>query len=765
MANQYYLGVFLQFKNAYMDYNILRKCFFVSLLGLFLATPLSTARAACTGNVCTDLTTTDGSLNSTGATVTNNIVTGSTYNGVISGTGFGGVSLSVTDTGANGNIFSLTGSNTYSGSTQILANATLSLTSETNIVNSSGISITSGTLQFAGNTTITQALTISGGSIINTGANADIYSGAISGSGNLTKNGSGSLILTNTDAYAGTTNIAAGTLQLDGTLASSAITVANGATLKGLGTATGSVINNGIVAPGDTTGTLAIIGNYSGTGALNTQLTGSNTAGNFDQLAVVGTANISSQTLNYFPLAPAPASKYVRGTTYQILTATTGVAGRFTNAPDGSIITSSSTGANAGNAATIAASSDPALALQTNYNSNGLEVDTTILRAEFFGAAPSATPNEASVGTALDSLQLSTTSGDMNTLLNALSAVPTAQQAAALNMLSGEVNAQIQSTFRESQRNFDGMLGKRLGGDCDDTTNGASSALAQHKVMGAPGSNAAAWGCVYGSTAHVSGDSNAGNSDTTFIGGAAGYEFKPDPLTVVRVGAGYNNAALTATSTASSADLDSYQTGIYAQYNFFDKAYVGGSLAGAYNTGDTTRDIAFSGFYRKASGNPDGYGLSSTALLGYAGEFDTVSIVPLASFEYIYNHQNSFTESGAGAADLYVHDKGTSALRSSLGAQMSKIYDIGDDLTFTPEGRAAFIYDAFALAPNINQTFAGTNAGFNVGGPNPGRAGFQGGLGGTLGMQNNLAVFVDYDGTFKANETDHRFLGGLKFTW
>ncbi|HEY4417740.1 MAG TPA: polysaccharide lyase family 8 super-sandwich domain-containing protein [Verrucomicrobiae bacterium] len=78
------------------------------------------------------------------------------------------------------------------------------------------------------------------------------------------KQGTGKLDLTGTNAYAGITSVKAGTLLIDGSLATSPVSVAAGAILGGGGTLGGSVTINsgGTLAPGhDSTGVLTMGGN------------------------------------------------------------------------------------------------------------------------------------------------------------------------------------------------------------------------------------------------------------------------------------------------------------------------------------------------------------------------------------------------------------------------------------------------------------------------------------------------------------------------
>jgi probable HAF family extracellular repeat protein/autotransporter-associated beta strand protein len=95
--------------------------------------------------------------------------------------------------------------------------------------------------------------------------------GNISGTGPLTKDGNGSIILTGNNIYNGDTKIAAGTLKINGSLSTaSAVTVNNSGTLAGMGTVGNVTVNSGgHIAPGDSGfGTLTATGLTLNTGSL-----------------------------------------------------------------------------------------------------------------------------------------------------------------------------------------------------------------------------------------------------------------------------------------------------------------------------------------------------------------------------------------------------------------------------------------------------------------------------------------------------------------
>ncbi len=85
---------------------------------------------------------------------------------------------------------------------------------------------------------------------------AGIISGAISGAGQLLKQGDGKIELSGINTYSGQTTISGGILALNGTLTNSPVVVAAGGTLKGSGTVGGNLGISGVLAPGNSPGIL-----------------------------------------------------------------------------------------------------------------------------------------------------------------------------------------------------------------------------------------------------------------------------------------------------------------------------------------------------------------------------------------------------------------------------------------------------------------------------------------------------------------------------
>jgi autotransporter-associated beta strand protein len=222
--------------------------------------------------------------------------------------------LALTQSGTGTTI--LTNANSYSGATTVSAGTLqvgdglavgVTLGSTTVTVTGSG----SLALDLASNESLANAVALNSATaaLKAISSNTQTISGVISGTGSLNQNGSGTTILSSgvTETYTGATNVNAGTLEVDGTLAAgSTVHVASGASLTGNGTIKGNATltgagtialgSNGVIG-----GTLAVTsGNWNEdgtvTGAVTSSL-GTFTIGSTADLTAKGGLNVTGGTL------------------------------------------------------------------------------------------------------------------------------------------------------------------------------------------------------------------------------------------------------------------------------------------------------------------------------------------------------------------------------------------------------------------------------------------------------------------------------------
>jgi autotransporter-associated beta strand protein len=153
--------------------------------------------------------------------------------------------------------------NSTGGNAQLIVNAGANLTFEFTTGPNGDNQITAGSIAGAGNYILP-------GKTLTVGSNnlSTEVSGVIVGAGgSLVKTGSGTLTLSGTNTYTGTTTVNAGSLLVDGSIASSSLTTVNsGAALHGSGTVGPTIVNaGGFLVPGPvgTPGSINVAGSLA----------------------------------------------------------------------------------------------------------------------------------------------------------------------------------------------------------------------------------------------------------------------------------------------------------------------------------------------------------------------------------------------------------------------------------------------------------------------------------------------------------------------
>ncbi len=180
-------------------------------------------------------------------------------------TGSGGVSTNDNQLSTvSGITFGGTGSYTVNGSAINLSGG---ITNNSSYAQTVALGVTLSAAQtFAansGNLIVSGDLNTNGNPLLMDGANTVVISGDMSGAGSLTKNGSGSLTLSGSNSYSGTTTLNAGTLTLQGSLDGTSLDLDGGAFSQ---VASGSIAGSGstLTVSG---ATVTLAGNNSYTGA------------------------------------------------------------------------------------------------------------------------------------------------------------------------------------------------------------------------------------------------------------------------------------------------------------------------------------------------------------------------------------------------------------------------------------------------------------------------------------------------------------------
>ena len=678
-------------------------------------------------------------LQSQGGTVDTN-GNNATLSGAISGPG----GLSKIGAGT----LTLSGQSTYTGATGINAG-----TLQAGAVNAfspfSAFTVASGaTLNLASFNQTIGSLAGTGGVMLGSATlttgndnTSTIFSGTISGAGGLTKIGSGTLLLTGANTYAGPTNINAGILNVNGSLTSSVFVTAGGM-LMGNGIVGGLIVSSGgTVAPGNSIGTMNVAGNLSFTSGSIYQVE-ANAAGQSDKIVAGGTAALSGGSVQVL----AQNGTYARKTTYTILTASGGVSGTFAGVTSNfSFLTPTLT-----------------------YDAN--DVFLNLFQSAF--AAGAQTPNQYAVGTTLDRANASAT-GDFSTVLDALSVLSNTQGPAALNALSGQPYADFGTMNVQVGMLFMNAVGQQMALARGNTSGGGQrQALAQACEVAScdAASPWGAWASAVGGLGNVAGNGNSSTLTYNFGGAAAGIDYRVDPRFLVGLSAGYAAGNQWVDSFMGRGWTDSVSFMAYG--SFTQQAFYTDALAGyAWSGNQLQRQILISGLQpRTANG--------STGANQFLGQVETgyklgiyapalATLTPFGRFQVTTVNQNGFSEWGsANSLNLTVAQQTTTSLRSTFGAELAGAIGLGDTKTLELALRLGWMHDYADTGRPITAAFAGapSNA-FTVYGATPQRDAATIGFSASTAIAQATSIYLRYDGAIGSGNDNHTLNIGARITW
>jgi fibronectin-binding autotransporter adhesin len=256
------------------------------------------------------------------------------FSGAIGGTG----GLAIT-----GGTETLSGTNTYGGGTYIGGGANVILASKTAL--GGGTLALAGVLETAVDVNVSNPVQVAGGATVRTDVGTTTtLSGSVASAGSgscFIKTGSGALAIDGTAILNDGTCVEQGRLSANGLLVS-AVSVSPGALLRGVGTISGPVTVQGVLAPGHSPGTLTVAGTVTMKAGSSYQedINGTGVGsgpGNYSRLLITGAQhqflaggatlapNLASitGTAAYTPYVPA------LGDTFRIITAQGGIVGQF----------------------------------------------------------------------------------------------------------------------------------------------------------------------------------------------------------------------------------------------------------------------------------------------------------------------------------------------------------------------------------------------------------------------------------------------------
>ncbi|EGL4350674.1 autotransporter outer membrane beta-barrel domain-containing protein [Salmonella enterica] len=551
----------------------------------------------------------------------------------------------------------------------------------------------------------------------------DIWRNDIAGYGGLTKEGTGTLVMTGTNTYAGPTRVNQGQLTINGSVTSD-VSVQGSGIVGGSGTV-GSITahRGGTVAPGNSTGTLNVVGNVNfEPGSRYAVEVGSN--GQSDRIQSNGAATIGGGEVvvtleNRKNLLTQSEIRSLSGQKYTILSAQQGVSGQFDMVVPNYLF----------------------LGTGLIYQLNGVSLNVGRNDTSFTSVAQ--TPNERAVATAVDALTMG------NPVYESILHSRTVSEARqAFRQLSGQIHADIASALVNSSR----YLRETLNGRLRQAEGLASSSAIRADEGGV-------WAHLLGAWDHATGNASATGYQASTYGVLAGMDSAVDNW---RLGGatGYTRTSLSG-GYSSKANSDNYHLAVYGDRQFGTLGLRGG-VSYTWHRIDTGRSVNYS----MQSGYDTAKYSARTGQLfaeaGYSVKADWLNLEPFVNLAYVHFGNNGIEEIG-GAEALRGDKQHTNATVSTLGLRADTGWQVNPGTTVALRSEMGWQHQYDNLVRGARLHFTDGNVQFRVNSVPVSRDGMVLKAGAEATVNENIRLSLGYSGMLSHNHQDNSV--NANFTW
>ena len=498
----------------------------------------------------------------------------------------------------------------------------------------------------------------------------------------------------------------------------------------------------GTVSPGNSIGTLSLVGNSTQAARGKLLIEVASPTSN-DVLAITGGASLGGTLQTLWQGGATPAIGTVFGT---FLTATAGISGQFT-----SLLT------NIMPTVVFKPQYDTAnqvyLVVQRDYTNQVL--------ASYLSA------NQRAVGSMLNSVATLAT-GDLERVLTTIDTIPSYSQVAGAYEQIAPRSNQADFTMAVSSAVFQagnvaqrlsdirrGVRGTNMGGTYirnsgfirEDRDKPILIASAGPDLTGMlPAAADEKWGIFVKGNA-VSGDQkdtpNQMGYRFTSAGMTVGMDYRFTRSLAAGLLLGYTGSRADVDDYDSKIKMDGYTLGTYGTW-YTGGFFVDGQASYGWSDYKNTRRIVFPGLDRTANSSPAGSQLTLYGGTGYELALGKWMVVPNLNLQYIRLDIDSYTESGAGSLNLDVDRQSTDSLQGNIGGQLYYKWDTGKGVIM-PGISASYGYEFLRGSRDITSRLAQGSSPFSIETVAPGRNFLLCGAGVSMFMNNNASFHLGYD--------------------
>ena len=220
------------------------------------------------------------------------------------------------------------------------------------------------------------------------------------------------------------------------------------------------------------------------------------------------------------------------------------------------------------------------------------------------------------------------------------------------------------------------------------------------------------WAKGFGSQGEQGSVNNMNGYDTEAYGLMLAYDKPLNNQTRVGLGGGYAKSTIDGNNSSGSTDINSYQITGYLHHTP-GPWFVQAAVTAGVNDYESTRHIVFPGVNRTATSDYTGQQYSGIVTVGRHYQVNETTITPLASLQASHIRVGSYTESGAGDANLRIESQDYNFVQSTLGVKAERVIRSGNR-TYAPEVHAKWLHDFKSTTMEQDAAFTGGGASFNA---------------------------------------------------
>jgi len=448
---------------------------------------------------------------------------------------------------------------------------------------------------------------------------------------------------------------------------------------------------------------------------------GTSSAASFGKLTVTGTANLTASGAFVVNVAGAPTLA-VGDTLAGVLSAGTLTVGTITVTDNSALF--DFTGTKNGNAVDLSIIA---------AGGGGGGAGTVLAAVQAAGFTPG-----FGAAVVFDNLIAGGTTGDMSNVITALGTLSTQQQVSGAVEMSGPLLTG----------------GAQLAGL--DITRGISRTLESH-LSGMQGmasgdaffGSGKLWIKPFGGIARQGDRTGASGFDANTFGLMVGVDKDVSDTTSLGMAFGWGRSLLDSNNNLHSARVNAFNLAVSGIYHLDADTFLRFVANGGINQNDGQRTVVFGALNRIANSSYNSWTAHAGVEAGRSFAMgEKLSLTPSLRVDYAVIHDNSYSETGAGALNLIVGSNSTDELL--VGGDMKLGYALTDATLFTASIGGA--YDALQEQAFITSSFAGApGLAFTTAGINPPRWLGRGGAGLTINATGNMDVVAAYDAELRKN--------------